>query len=212
MGFSGEAAIRFLYMPEINRTAPPMPPTWWLDAYDWDSDRGWFDRGAWYNRRGRVYTWWHEGEGYSDDFLREQETLGDFPGGLKDLNTDHPAAQEALILAFQYWIDVADFDGFRIDTLKHIDRPELDHNERGFWGAFCTRMREHASSLGKQNFFMFGEAFDGNDELLGHYTFPGEDEDGGFGRLDSVFRTNGAKTKPTTPFDPCWTVSRDPTS
>lgn len=182
LGFSGEAAIRFLYMPEINRTAPQPPPAW----FNWRASRGWFDDPVWYNRRGRVYTWWHEAP-YSSEFLREQETLGDFPGGLKDLNTDHPTVQEALVRVFQYWIEVADFDGFRIDTLKHIDRPELDHNVRGFWGEFCTEMRAHAASLGKQNFFMFGEAFDGNDALTGHYTFPGTDDEGPFGRLDSVF-------------------------
>lgn len=187
LGFSGEAQIRFLDMPEIDRTAPALPPAWWLDEYDWDADQGWFDRPHWYNRRGRVYTWWHEGDGYDSDFLREQETLGDFPGGLKDLNTDHPAVREALIRVFEYWIDVADFDGFRIDTLKHIDRPELDVNSRGFWGEFCTRIRQHARSRGKQNFFMFGEAFDGNDELTGWYTYPGTDGNGPFGRLDSVF-------------------------
>jgi len=187
LGFSGGADIRFLYKPEIKRTPPQRPPTWWIDAYDWDISRGWFDLASWYNRRGRVYTWWHEGDGYSNDFLREQETMGDFPGGLKDLDTDSPIVREALIRVFQYWMDVADFDGFRIDTLKHIDRPELDHDVRGFWGEFCTRMREHAADIGKQNFFMFGEAFDGNDELTGHYTFPGTDSAGDFGRLDSVF-------------------------
>ena len=31
-------------------------------------------------------------------------------------------------------------------------------------------MRRYARSLGKPNFFMFGEAFDGNDALLGSYT------------------------------------------
>ena len=31
-------------------------------------------------------------------------------------------------------------------------------------------MRAHAKSLGKDNFFMFGEAFDGKDFLLGSYT------------------------------------------
>jgi glycosidase len=196
LGFSGDSAIRFLYMPEINRTPPAPPPDW----FDWPASRGWFDNDSWYNRRGRVYTWWHEGP-YSVSFLREQETLGDFPGGLKDLNTDHPIVQDALTRVFQHWIEVADFDGFRIDTLKHIDRPEplewedwwegatteggRDH--RGFWGEFCTRIRSGAASLGKQNFFMFGEAFDGNDALLGAYTFPGTDENGPFGRLDSVF-------------------------
>ena len=84
-------------------------------------------------------------------------------------------------------MSAGDFDGMRIDTLKHIDRPELDLNERGFWGEFTDRMRAHAKKLGKQNFFMFGEAFDGNDELLGAYTMGGQDERGFFGRVDSVF-------------------------
>jgi glycosidase len=84
-------------------------------------------------------------------------------------------------------MDVGDFDGFRIDTLKHIDRPEKDPNVRGFWGVFTDRMRAHAAALGKQGFFMFGEAFDGNDALTGAYTFPGVDADGPFGRLDAVF-------------------------
>jgi glycosidase len=181
-GYNGPAQIRFTYWPESNRTLPPRPPAW----MGWPEDKAWFDDPAWYNRRGRVYLWWHERD-YSREFVREQEILGDFPGGLKDLDTDHPDVQEAMILAFTYWMDVADFDGFRIDTLKHIDRPEVDPDARGFFGEFTTRVREHAAAIGKHNFFIFGEAFDGNDELLGAYTFPGEDARGTFGRLDSVF-------------------------
>ena len=182
LGFSGPAEVRFLNMPEINRTPPARPPAW----FDWPAGRGWFDQPSWYNRRGRVYVWWHEG-GYPRDFVREQEVYGDFPGGLKDLDTDNPVVQEALVRAFQHWIEVADFDGFRIDTLKHVDRPEVDPNRRGFWGVFADAMRDRAAELGKESFFMFGEAFDGDDALVGAYTFPGEDERGPFGRLDSVF-------------------------
>jgi glycosidase len=182
LGFSGDAEIVFTDWPEVNRTVPPRPPDW----FNWPADKPWFDDPSWYNRRGRVYTWWHESS-YSTEFIREQETLGDFPGGLKDVNTDNPDVQDAMVRIFSYWIDVADFDGFRIDTAKHIDRPELDVNDRGFWGEFLTRIRAHAASRGKHNFFMFGEAFDGNDELLGAYTFGGQDEDGPFGRFDSVF-------------------------
>jgi len=182
LGFSGPAEIRFTNWPAQNRVLPPRPPKW----FDWPDDKAWFDDPSWYNRRGRVYTWWHEAD-YSRDFVREQETRGDFPGGLKDLDTDNPDVTEALIRSFEYWIEVADFDGFRIDTVKHIDRPDLDRNTRGFWGRFTDRMRAKASSLGKQNFFIFGEAFDGNDELIGSYTFGGRDDDGAFGRFDSVF-------------------------
>jgi glycosidase len=182
LGFRGPAEIRFTDWPELGRTVPPRPPEW----FGWPDDKPWFDDPTWYNRRGRVYVWWHESD-YSTEFVRQQETMGDFPGGLKDLDTDNPDVQEALIRIYQHWIDVADFDGFRIDTLKHMDRPELDHNVRGFIGEFSTRIRAHAAALGKQNFFIFGEAFDGDDELSGAYTFPGTDDQGSFGRVDSLF-------------------------
>jgi alpha-amylase len=182
LGFRGPAEIRFTDWPELKRTVPPRPPK----NFGWPEERGWFDSPEWFNRMGRVYLWWHESD-YSKDFVREQETLGDFPGGLKDLNTDNPLVQDALIEIYKHWIDVADFDGFRIDTLKHIDRPELDLDHRGFWGRFTTEIRAHARSLGKHNFFMFGEAFDGNDALSGAYTFPGRDAKGAFQRLDSTF-------------------------
>jgi alpha-amylase len=182
LGFSGPAEILFTHWPHLNRVPPARPPAW----MGWPDDKAWFDDPSWYNRRGRVYTWWHEAD-YSKDFVREQETRGDFPGGLKDLDTDHPDVQAALIMAFEYWIEVADFDGFRVDTVKHIDRPEVSRNTRGFWGEFADAMRAKARSLGKQNFFLFGEAFDGNDELIASYTWGGADGRGEFGRFDSVF-------------------------
>ncbi len=182
LGFSGPAEIRFTDWPDSDRVRPPRPPAW----FGWPDDKAWFDAPSWYNRRGRVYTWWREGS-YSREFVREQEVFGDFPGGLKDLDTDNPDVQDALVAVFAYWIDVADVDGFRIDTAKHIDMPEVNPNVRGFWGDFLPRIRQHAASVGKQNFFMFGEAFDGDDVLLGSYTKGGTDTAGDFGRFDSVF-------------------------
>ncbi len=182
LGFSGPATVRFTEWPEVNRVPPPRPPEW----FGWDPAKPWFDDPSWYNRKGRVYVWWHEND-YGREFVRQQETLGDFPGGLKDLDTDNPDVTDALTRSFEYWIEVADFDGFRIDTVKHIDRPELAPNVRGFWGHFTDGMREKARTLGKQNFFIFGEAFDGNDELIGTYTKGGVDAAGPFGRFDSVF-------------------------
>lgn len=182
LGFSGPADVRFTDWPDKNRTPPPRPPDW----FGWPDDKPWFDDPSWYHRRGRVYVWWHEND-YTKEFVRSQETTGDFPGGLKDLATDHPDTKEALIRVFEYWIEVADFDGFRVDTVKHIDRPDIARNVRGFWGEFTDRMRAKAKALGKQNFFIFGEGFDGNDELIGSYTWGGTDDAGAFGRFDSMF-------------------------
>jgi glycosidase len=105
------------------------------------------------------------------DAICRQVPLGDFPGGLKDLNTENPAVRQALQFAFRRWMKLVDFDGFRIDTLKHV--------EHGFWQDFCPGIRDYASQLGKKNFLMFGEAFTGFDPMLASYTAPGE--------VDSVF-------------------------
>jgi len=145
-GESGLAPIRWVFMPEINRV-PPEPPE--------------FKNDEWYNRMGRITTW----------DSRFMTIKGDFPGGLKDLDTTRADVRKALIDVYKYWITALDIDGFRIDTIKHV--------EHGFWQVFTPAMREHAKNLGKTNFLIFGEAFDGDDELLG--LFSQNDE------MDSVF-------------------------
>ena len=103
--------------------------------------------------------------------VQEQTRLGDFPGGLKDIATEIPAVRAELIDLYTRWAEKTDLDGFRIDTVKHV--------EYDFWTAFATGVRERLARQGKDRFLMFGEAFDGNDKLLGSYTQPG--------MLDSVF-------------------------
>ena len=146
LGENGLAPVEWVEMPHINRT-PPEPAS--------------FQNPDWYNRKGRVTVWENEGAA-SFDYRREQEIKGDFPGGLKDLATHRADVRQALTEVFAYWIQEAGFDGFRIDTLKH--------QEASFFDVFSPKIRSFAQSLGKRNFLMFGEAFDGNDELLGSYT------------------------------------------
>lgn len=145
-GESGLAPLKWVYMPEINRV-PPNPPE--------------FHNDDWYNRMGRTVSW-------DSDY---QVVKGDFPGGLKDLDTTRADVRNALISVFQYWISAINIDGFRVDTIKHV--------EHEFWQVFTPAMRDYAKSIGKKNFFIFGEAFDGNDELLGSFTKNNE--------MDSVF-------------------------
>ena len=152
LGPSGEAPIVFARVPKINRM-PPQPEI--------------FSQPYAYNRKGRVTVWSHpevcQGVALSEEACRRrQEVYGDFPGGLKDIATTRADVRAALIDAFARWIDVGDFDGFRIDTLKHVE-PE-------FWEAFCPAMRERAAERGKKSFYMFGEAFDYSPEMLGSYT------------------------------------------
>ncbi len=163
LGESGPAPIVWVDMPGINRQAPRPAE---------------FHNDLWYHRRGRVTVWGREqaacdergltGSAYQDgtpcyNYIREQEVFGDFPGGLKDLATERDDVTDALIAVFKYWVRVADFDGFRIDTVKHVDYP--------FWKKFNKAIRDYAvDELGKKNFFIFGEAFTGIDWLLASYT------------------------------------------
>jgi alpha-amylase len=101
----------------------------------------------------------------------EQTELGDFPGGLKDVATELPEVRDAMVDAYTRWIEETDIDGFRIDTLKHV--------EHAFWQDFAPRVRKRLAEQGKVNFLMFGESFDGSDERNGTYTRENE--------VDSVF-------------------------
>ncbi|HEY4360570.1 MAG TPA: alpha-amylase family glycosyl hydrolase [Bryobacteraceae bacterium] len=83
------------------------------------------------------------------------DTVGDF-SVLKQMRTDDPDLQRFLIRAYQYVIARYDIDGFRIDTLRYLkgDLARL----------FGNSMREFALSIGKKNFFTFGEVLDGSAE------------------------------------------------
>src|SRR5205085_765974 len=89
---------------------------------------------------------------------------GDFQS-LKGLNTDlqdntgYPT-HNILIRAYQYLIARYDIDGFRIDTLKYIS-PDFER-------IFANAMREFALSIGKKNFFTFGEVYD-NEETIARF-------------------------------------------
>lgn len=69
--------------------------------------------------------------------------------GLRDVNFDGSSALDDLARCYKYWIALTDCDGFRIDTLKHVDA-ETGRN-------FCGAIKEFAANLGKADFFLVGE-------------------------------------------------------
>ena len=84
-------------------------------------------------------------------------------GPLKELVTEYliPGTRvfpvrDYIIKAYQYLIARFDLDGFRIDTLQYIE-PE-------FARVFGNAIREFALSIGKKNFFTFGEIWIEDDE------------------------------------------------
>ncbi|WP_317192126.1 alpha-amylase family glycosyl hydrolase [Cyclobacterium marinum] len=109
-----------------------------------------------YNRKGQIRNF--------DAYPETQE--GDFCT-LKTFRNDGSPASEDLqaILAkiHCYWIRETDVDGFRLDAVKHMKGGDISR--------FCSNIREYAYSLGKRNFFLFGEII-GNDEMGNPYIGP----------------------------------------
>ncbi len=96
------------------------------------------------------------------DFSDDTQVVLGWLDGLNDIKTEDTTIRNTLVNIYEWWIQQTDCDGFRIDTFKHVDIE--------FWQTFCPAIRSYAASLGKNNFFMYGEIFDGNDSTVGYYT------------------------------------------
>ena len=101
-----------------------------------------------------------------DSFWQGESALnGDFVG-LDDLKTSDPEVVSGMIEIYKNIITEFKPDGFRIDTVKHVDL--------SFWEAFSPAIMEHAKSLGIEHFHVFGEVYDGNPAVLSRYTTLGK--------------------------------------
>lgn len=128
---------------------PPSPPP---DAVVWPQE---LQRNEFFRRKGM-------GDEAGGDFA----SLKEFDTGFTEATEErgrYTPVRDALIHAFQYAIARYDVDGFRIDTLKYI--------EAEFAQVFGNAMREFALSIGKRNFFTFGEVYDDEERIarfIGH--------------------------------------------
>ena len=133
--------------------APDNPPA---DAALWPEE---LRRNDFMRRRGNAFDRPPSEQEIGGDFF----SLKEFDTGLQEFNEErglHRPVWTALIRAYQYLIAKYDVDGFRIDTLKYI--------EPGFAQVFGNAIREYALSLGKKNFFTFGEVYD-SEEKIAHF-------------------------------------------
>lgn len=90
---------------------------------------------------------------------------GDFVG-LDDLNTSHPEVIAGMIDIFKNVISDFRPDGFRIDTVKHVDM--------ALWQDFSPAIMQHAKDIGIPQFFLFGEVFSGDQAVLSDFTTRGK--------------------------------------
>ncbi|MFA6234287.1 MAG: alpha-amylase family glycosyl hydrolase [Bacteroidota bacterium] len=90
------------------------------------------------------------------------QILGELPGGLDDLRTEDPRVLAIMIDIWTWWMEQSGCDGFRVDTVKHVDM--------AFWYAWLAAMRRHAEEIGMKDFFIFGEVFSGDDKICAPFT------------------------------------------
>ena len=94
-------------------------------------------------------------------FVGEDSQYGDF-FGLDDLFTERPEVVDGMVDIYDFWVKEAQIDGFRIDTMKHVNDE--------FWQKFSPAVLDYAQDNGVPNFFMFGEVADSTRPLTSHYT------------------------------------------
>ena len=110
---------------------------------------GWLNDPAVYNNQGDS-TW-----------KGESIILGDF-AGLDDIDTKQAAVLDGFLKIYRDLIDRFRPDGFRIDTVKHVDL--------AFWQDFSPAIVAHARAQGIPQFTVFGEVYNFDPSELSVYT------------------------------------------
>ncbi|SFD91736.1 alpha-amylase family glycosyl hydrolase [Spirosoma endophyticum] len=111
-----------------------------------------FQNPGYYTQKGRITNFDYDPEFREGDFF----DLKDVNHGAGDVDTYLPSqALQDLAEVYKYWIAFADIDGFRIDTVKHMDL--------GATRFFTSAMHEFAQSIGKDNLLLTGEITGGRE-------------------------------------------------
>jgi glycosidase len=99
-----------------------------------------------FTRKGRIENWDFDPEFLEGDFADLKNVqLGSGP-----VDDYQPSdALKALATVYKFWIAFADIDGFRVDTVKHMDL--------GASRFFGSVIHEFAQAIGKENFYLIAE-------------------------------------------------------
>ncbi|QBJ90248.1 pullulanase-type alpha-1,6-glucosidase [Streptomyces seoulensis] len=118
--------------------------------------------------RSKVPAWLNDPSMYHNrgdsTFAGESAEYGDF-SGLDDLWTERPEVVKGMERIYQRWVRDFAVDGFRIDTVKHVD---MD-----FWTQWATALDKYAAGHGRKNFFMFGEVYSADTSVTSPYVTQG---------------------------------------
>ncbi|GAA2880858.1 pullulanase-type alpha-1,6-glucosidase [Streptomyces mexicanus] len=97
-------------------------------------------------------------------YAGESTTYGDF-SGLDDLWTERPEVVRGMEKIYERWVKDFAVDGFRIDTVKHVDME--------FWTQWATALDAYAARHGRKDFFMFGEVYSADTSVTAPYVTQG---------------------------------------
>lgn len=121
----------------------PIPAPGHPDAAVWPRE---LQAAATFSLRGRIDNWDHDPEFLEGDF----SDLKNVHLGRGPVDDYQPSdALQALAAVYKFWIAFADIDGFRIDTVKHMDL--------GASRFFGSVIHEFAQAIGKEHFYLVAE-------------------------------------------------------
>lgn len=103
------------------------------------------------------------------DYMDKSQIFNYQMSNLDDINTENVVVSNLLRGYFRYWIDKIDVDGYRIDTVKYIP-PDFFEDFSNSKEVGNLGIREYAKSKGKNDFILFGEAWDTDDANCSIYT------------------------------------------
>ncbi|CAL9582700.1 pullulanase-type alpha-1,6-glucosidase [Streptomyces sp. enrichment culture] len=119
-------------------------------------------------KRVKVPSWLNDPTMYHNrgdsTFAGESAEHGDF-SGLDDLWTERPEVVDGMEKIYQRWVKDFDIDGFRIDTVKHVNME--------FWTQWATALDAYAAKRGRDDFFMFGEVYSADTNVTAPYVTQG---------------------------------------
>lgn len=99
-----------------------------------------------FTQKGEISNWDFYPEYLEGDFFN----LKDMHLGSGDIDTYNASqALKNLCQVYKYWIAFADIDGYRVDTVKHMDP--------GAARIFAAEIHDFAQKIGKENFYLIGE-------------------------------------------------------
>ncbi|MDP9792172.1 pullulanase-type alpha-1,6-glucosidase [Catenuloplanes nepalensis] len=134
--------------PRVNADAGPYTPVFRKPSDATVKVPRWLNDPAMYHNRG------------DSTFTGENSEYGDF-FGLDDLWTERPEVVDGMTRIYADWIRELGIDGYRMDTVKHVN---MD-----FWPRFSRGIAQAAEKSGKPDFFMFGEVYSADPEITSGY-------------------------------------------